>query len=465
MTINPRVGAVLIHPNGDVNGNILWPGVLPVEHRAALPAAIATITTRGYWANPFPEGDGVTFKRERDKSYDPDVSLADFRAAFDFLDLDPLDPAEGQARALARLAAGRIIACTCLLPVEGLRLKAPFTLGQTRFHAPVDGKDIPLANHAWQWLCDEQGADVDPSWVPGARATGTTELLGHPLIERKMEVPLSELYECLASYDCQSALLRRVMEEADHTLDPIRFDLCGYRRLEYLPAKPGWIGETALAYVIPEGDGLPPRFLQGKPYVLRVSNNWLGLELDKVGLRWADALAAMVVDDTSGNETKLALKAALRAFNRAFYLVELEASFLHLIYAIDALCDPGKLTGERHRLWIATFGSGGDETRFAGLLGDFDYHYRVRNRIVHEGETFASLGLIGEDQCQFMLRVLRSCILTFVREGFSTPRDAAQFAFDVLTSPGVTAHLTTVAWKNLRLPLTADRGFAQHMQI
>jgi hypothetical protein len=187
--------------------------------------------------------------------------------------------------------------------------------------------------------------------------------------------------------------------------------------------------------------------------------------LDETILPCAEALAAMVVDDTSGDEITLALKAALRAFNRAFYLVELETSFLHLVYAIDALCDPGDLKGERHRLWIAAFGSSGDETRFAGLLGNFDYHYGVRNRIVHAGETFASLGLIGEDQCQFMLNVLRSCILTFIREGFATRREAVQFAFDALTSPGVTSHLMTMASKNFKLPLTADKGFAKHMQI
>lgn len=464
MTTILRTGAVLIHPSGDYMGNLLWPGVLPGEHQEALPVAIAAISAQGYWASPFPEGDGVTFNRYGETPYDPDAALADFRAAFGFLDLDVLDPGEGQARALAGLAGDRKIICTCLVPVEGLRLEAPFDLGETRFHVPVDGKENRLADHAWQELCDVPGADVNPNWVPGARASGTTELLGLPLIERKVEIPLSAFYESGVSFDSQSKLLRLAMEDADHALDPVRFDLCHYRRLEYLPAKAGWIGETGLAYVIPEGRALKARFLQGKPYVLRVSNNWLGLEVDGGSLSWAEPLAGMIVDNQAGDEITLTLKAALRALNRAFYLVELEASFLHLVYAIDALCEPDKLRGDRHRLWISAFGSGGDAARFAALLAEFDRHYGVRNRIVHEGATFAGLGLVGEEQCQFMLGLLGGCILTFVREGFVTRRAAAEFAFDALTSPAITPYVTAMASTHFKLPLNADKGFTEHMQ-
>jgi len=464
MTTILRTGAVLIHPSGDYMGNLLWPGVLPAEHREALPAAIAAISAQGYWASPFPEGDGVTFKRSGETPYDPDAALVDFRAAFGFLDLDMLDPGEGQARALARLAGDRTISCICLVPVEGLRLEAAFDLGETRFHAPVDGAENRLTDHAWRELCDVLGADVDPSWAPNARVSGTTELLAHPLIERKIEVPLATFYEADASFDSQSPLLRLVMEEADHALDVVRFDLCHYRRLQYLPAKAGWIGETGLAYVMPEGLAPKARYLQGKPYVLRVSNSWLGLEVDGGGLSWAPALADMIVDNRAGDEMTLALKAALRALNRAFYLVELETSFLHLVYAIDALCEPGGLRGGRHRLWISAFGSGGDAARFATQMAEFDRHYGVRNRIVHEGATFAGLGLVGEEQCQFMLELLGACILTFVRQGFATRRAAAEFGFNALTSPEFTPHVAAMTPKNYKLPLTADAGFTAHMQ-
>lgn len=464
MTELSRIGAVLIHPRGEHMGNLLWPGVLPADQAAALTASIAAVRAQGYWASPFPEGDGVTFKRYGESSHDAAACLADFEAAFAFLKIEELNTAESQASALARLAGERTIMCTYLVPVEALRLERPFLLGDTRFHAPVDGEEVQLADHAWQSLCDVPGADVDPSWVPGAGAPGTTELLGYPLIERSVELPLSVFHEAQASFDRQSPLLRLVMEDADHALDPIRYDLCHYRQLEYLPAKPGWIGETAIAYVMPKDRVAEPRLLQGKPYVLRVSNNWLGLEVDPSSFSWAEPLASAVVDGKSGDEVALALKAALRALNRAFYLVELEASFLHLVYAIDALCEPDKLRGDRHRLWISAFGAAGNPGRFATLLRDFDQNYGVRNRIVHEGATFAGLGLKGEEQCQFMLGLLGACIRTFVREGFSTRRQAEDYAFDFLTSSSVTTHVTAMASKHFKMPLATDKGFQEHMQ-
>lgn len=140
MTGPTRIGAVLIHPRGDHMGNLLWPGVLPADQATALAVSIAAVTAQGYWASPFPEGDGVTFKRSGESSHDAAACLTDFQAAFVFLEIEELDPAEGQASALARLAAGRTIMCTYLVPVEALRLERPFLLGDTRFHAPVDGR-------------------------------------------------------------------------------------------------------------------------------------------------------------------------------------------------------------------------------------------------------------------------------------------------------------------------------------
>jgi hypothetical protein len=463
VTILDPIGALLVHPDGDFMGNVLWPADLPADHLAALPAALAAITARGYFASPFPEGDGVTFKRKDGRPYEPEVALADFRTDFAFLDLNVPVAGESTARALARLAGDRTATCTYLAPVEGLHLIAPFQLGQTRFHPPVDGVDNRLAGHAWRQLCDVPGADVNPDWTPGVRARGTTELLAHPLIERRIEVPLSVLYLAGDSVSGQSALLRLVMEDADHALDPVRFDLCHFRRLEYLPAKPGWIGEFALAYVRPAGRALPERLLQGKPYVLRVSNTWLGLEVDGGALGAAEGLAD-IVDSTATDEITLALKSALRAWSRAFYLVELEASFLHLVYAIDALCEPGGLRGDRHRLWISALASGGEAARFALLLSDFDSHYRVRNRIVHEGQTFAGLGLVGEEQCQFMLGLLGRCIQTFLIQGFASRHDAAAFAFGALTSPEIAPLVAALGSPQIKLPLTADKDFKRHMQ-
>lgn len=459
MTGVERVGAGLLHPVGDALGNILWPGTLPEAQETGLNVAIAAISAKGYFASAFPEGDGLCFKRDDGADYDPETAFDDFQAAFSFLALELLDP-RNPSMSLAHLAGDRTVACTCLVPVEGLRLEAPFGLGQTRFHAPVDGEDIALADHAWSELCEVPGADVTPSWAPDGRASGTTGLLAHALIERTVELPLSAFYAAEGSFDGQSALLRIVMEDADHALDPIRFDLCHFARLECLPAKPGWVGEFALAHIKPVGKTPKPRTLGGKPYVLRVMNNWLGLEVESGHLGMAQPLSDLVVDTVDADEITLALKGALRAWNRSFYLVDLEASFLHLVYAIDALCDPGRLVGDRQRLWVTAYASTGDAADFSVRLATFDQHYSVRNKIVHSGESFASLGLNGEEQCDFMLRTLGSCIRTIMFAGFSDRQGAAQFAFDRLTSPELAA---VTRFGKVTGPVASDKAFLRHM--
>lgn len=457
------IEAVLVHPSENVSGNLLWPGQLPETEDAALGAAVVALRGKGYWVSAFPEGDGLTFNGEPKETYDPARALADFRETLPFLAISLLDRSEGLAATLARLAADRTVTCRYLTPIEAIRLDELIELGETRFHPPVDGEEHRLADHAWRELCDVVGADADPNWVPGGHASGTTELLAHPLIERTIEVPVSLICAAEQSYDAQTPLLRLVLEDADSALDPIRFDACHYRKLHYLPAKPGWIGDTAIVYLMPQSPQLPDRLLQGKPYVLRVSNNWLGLQVEE-GLSGANPIAD-IVDSRDRDEITLALKAALRAWNRSFYLVELEASFLHLVYATDALCAPGDLKGDRQRLWISAFAAGEDAARFAAMLDAFDLHYKLRNQIVHEGQTFAGLSLAGEEQCQFMLGVLGSCIRRFVTEGFTSRDEAKDFAFNRLNKPPLAPVIAGLTNPKFSLPIATDKAFKKHMGL
>lgn len=267
-----RPKAAIAHPLGNILGNLLWSGTLPQAAEAALPDALAAIRARGYFASPFPEGDGVAFNRNTGIAYDPEVALADFMASFPFLDIMTLGRNQTLSDLSATLAEGRTISCRYLAPVDGLWLETFIAYGKTRLHPPVDGVKVCLTDHRWQNLCDVVGADADPRWFPNRNASGTTELLAYPLIERSVEVPLPLLRGASASVGVSEQLLRFVLDDADRGLDPLRFSLCHYRRLAYLPSKPGWTGENALVYVVPEDSRFPDKLYSGKPYVLRVSN-------------------------------------------------------------------------------------------------------------------------------------------------------------------------------------------------
>lgn len=174
-------------------------------------------------------------------------------------------------------------------------------------------------------------------------------------------------------------------------------------------------------------------------------------------------MLADLIDAMQTHEMVLATKAALRALNKAFYLIDLEAAFLHLVYAVDALCHSKRLTGGRQRVWVAAFTSRGNAETFATQLDGYDTHYGYRNKLVHEGRSFAAIGVKGEDACQFMHNVLASCIKTFLLEGFMTRQDAANYAYALLQLPAYQPSMAALVTKNFKLPIVGDAKFIEHM--
>lgn len=460
----PALKAVFLHPSDDVAGNLRWPGALPPSAVTDLPAALMAIRTRGYWASAFPEGDGITFRREDGGAYDSDAARADFSACFPFLEIVPLGPDDSLFDLLAQISDTATWSCDYLAPIEGMQLDEHLTIGGTSLHPPVDGDGVRLSDHRWNRLCDFPGADGDPTWAPTDRSSGTTELLAYPLIERKIEVPLALLYGAKASVRGAERLLRFLLEDADHALDPVRYSLCHYGKLQYLPAKPGRLGDMALVYLKPTGRLFDEWLVAAKPYALRVSNNWLGMQVDSSAIGTMTMMLADFVDNVRADEIALDIKSALRALNKAFYLVDLEAAFLHLVYAIDALCQPGDLKGDRQRVWITAFASGARDDRFDALIGPYGDHYDFRNKLVHEGLSFAAMGVKGEDACQFMLHMLSLCIGTFIDQGFANRHDAAVFAFELLGTQSIEAAITRMGPKHFKLPVAADPQFWAHLK-
>lgn len=214
-TTRPRIGAVILYPSDDASGNLLWAFALPQQLLNTLPESLEALRERGYWASAFPEGDGLTFNSAAGARTDPDRVLEDFRACLPQLEISPVMGGQSTAERLAELSGDAITRCTYLAPVEAMRLDSHLAYGATVIHRPVDGDEIMLANHRWQELCDVPGADVHSEWAPGHRATGTTRLLGLPLVEREIDIPVALLHRAQGSVRGQEELLRFVLEDAD----------------------------------------------------------------------------------------------------------------------------------------------------------------------------------------------------------------------------------------------------------
>lgn len=456
--------AVVLHQNGNVNGNILWPRPLTDEERESLIAACSALRKEGYWVSPFPEGDGVTFRKE---PYGSAGVFAELQAAFSFLELQEAEYGRDASEKLAQMAKGEFSDVVCLIPVSALKLDANIIAGNTIFHAPVDGECIKLSDHQWGLkLCDIPGADVDDGWAPDKVdcIENDADLLAYPLIERRISLPLDLYYEASASIQGQERLVEYVISEADRALDILRWHFCSYKRLEYLPNRAGWIGDFAYAYLDSNFGERKPKLFGVKPSVLRVENNWLGLEVDSNQAQIGFEDIALLIDDTWPSDLLGEVKSALRAYGQSFYLVEPEASFLSMIYAIDALAAVGKLTGPRQRVWVAAAAAPKNERLFSDILNQYDDLYSARNRLVHGGERFASLSIEWRKANQSIGRILALIITHLIQEGYGSRAEYVGAMSRILRLPKYEVVIGEKYPNKIKLPISSDEKFSQIIQ-
>ncbi|QYZ67009.1 MAG: hypothetical protein OI74_09205 [Gammaproteobacteria bacterium (ex Lamellibrachia satsuma)] len=78
--------AIFKPPREPYTGNLLWDIVEARAFSSEITNSLEMLRKKGYWASPFPEGDGVTFTDEGKSKKDIEL-LNDFRACFDWLEI------------------------------------------------------------------------------------------------------------------------------------------------------------------------------------------------------------------------------------------------------------------------------------------------------------------------------------------------------------------------------------------
>ena len=119
MELQKQMKAKLLLPRQNQNGNLLWCIEDISTYASELSKSIEIIKQKGYWASPFPEGDGVTFSCENTVMVrnEEDV-LKDFVDAFDWLDVI-LGTTGNSNLELAELDDGRReMKCIVIVPLE-----------------------------------------------------------------------------------------------------------------------------------------------------------------------------------------------------------------------------------------------------------------------------------------------------------------------------------------------------------
>lgn len=225
-----------------------------LEHQ--LCASLEQLRERGYWASPFPEGDGITFSHE---SYDEDTAAKDIQSCCQWLEIEL--PGENFQESLKQLHVGRKVRVRYLVPVDKLlQWQDLIELGPYKIHRPVIPGERTVHNHPWGMdLLDIAGAEIDDEWDPATAPQGSlARLLDFPLVEGETQVDASLFFPVGAGTTEHEPLVLQITDHADRAIDVLRHNYCHYKIPHYTPNQAGVLAhwEFRVAYLMPDAPDL-----------------------------------------------------------------------------------------------------------------------------------------------------------------------------------------------------------------
>ena len=358
--------ARFLPPRENYSGNLLWNKSEFSDVKSRIEISLGKLREIGYWVSPFPEGDGITFNiyDEAIKKSNKEM-LDDFRAAFDWVDIEKSKSKDSNLELAELEDEGRMLDCIVIIPLEKIFIQKTLVLGKYTFYCRKDFDEEPyerLANFEGEYL--------------------------------QFEVSLNyrDLLKLNQSIDHNDYVINKCLSLAEHAMDIVRFAHSSFVTREFTPNPAGQMDNGFYSVnIIPLGKThLKPLELGGISKPFSVSNNWLGPQVDDFFVPGIDYLSFVYSNDIE-NEMAKAVISALRSCRQSFYSIGDESQFLNLIFVLDGLTDP-EWTGWKHRTYIASLLSNGDANLFGRKLEEYDRLYTdVRNKLVHEGKDFYEL--------------------------------------------------------------------------
>jgi hypothetical protein len=417
--------AFLLHPNGNMSGNLRWPSKNQFNEEE-VGKSLEEIRRLGYWASAFPEGDGVAFSKD---DYSLEQALDDFKKSFSWLEIEQCELSELHNR-MKELLANQKTRCIVLVPIRGLRIEASFQIGDFKFWSPQD-MESPWVDYFGGYVLHDE--EYSEQW--DGEIKNELDMLRYPLVELAIEVNESDLLGLNADLKSEIRLLRNASEQADRALDLLRITHCSYKRIEYLPDRAGQLADGfTVAYVIPKQREYKEKLLIHIVYPIRITNNWLGLEAEYISDPFVEWLARIIKGEAN-NEIEQSVRSSVISLSQAFYTIYDEARFLSLIFALDGLCSPDSgWKGWTHRSYIAAVASGGNVISYEQDLKKFEHLYTdIRNKLVHAGASF--INIENEDPMSVTENVhaliIRS-VMTIHEKGISSSEQLRNFAIALL---------------------------------
>lgn len=399
-------------------GNLLWQKGNAVAHQPQISDSLAALRKLGYWASPYPEGDGVTFK-ENTECKSADVMLTEISSCFSWAQVKHAESQDANEE-LAKLEDNATLQCIVIVPLNKIFIEETFALGKYTF------------------FCKKE-LDSEPNERLG---TFDTEYL-----QFETNLNYSDLLKANKTIPHDNIVIEKCLSLAEHALDIIRFQVSSFKKIEFTPNPAGQLesGFFAVEIIPNESTHLKPMMLGGISRPMSVSNNWLGPHVSSCDMEGLESF--IDTPDAENNELAIAVKCVLRSCRQSFYSLGSESRFLNLVFALDGLVSPdSNWTGWKHRTYIAALLSDKDVAVFKEKLVHYDELYTdIRNKLVHGGLDFYQLSANPDDACESIYQYIKNIIVLINKEGFNAVKNLKDYATTLLQSqPFITGYIDVI---------------------
>jgi len=417
--------AFLLPPYDNYSGNLLWSPFQSEERTADIEVSLGKIVNMDYWASPFPEGDGVTFKPKTKKSEDEITS--DFKKCFEWLDIMKTSHKEA-IDSLALIDAEILIDCIITVPLQQIRIETSCQIADN-----------------YKYLANEIN---DTTTVPRIADFNSEQ------IEFNLKIKFGDLLKLnSSSLDHDDYVINLCLDQAERGMDLIRLRYSSFDRPEFTPNPAGQLKSGFYEVQITPNTSkrlpIKPKVYGGLSKPLSASNNWLGPEVsDHFNLN--DYKLSEILLGNEVHELGYLLIGSLRNCRQAFYTIGDESKFLSLIFSIDGLGAPDQdWSGWKHRTYITALACCNNPSKFIDTLESYDYLYTdIRNKLVHNGKSFYELGEgNGNSSCEKLWTIYKDIVSLILNKNFTTIAELHQYAELTLKQPSFISAITTVVNK------------------
>lgn len=400
--------ASFIPPKKPYLGNLLWNKESCEKLKQEISTSLEKLRMIGYWASPFPEGDGVVFNYEQQEKTDSEM-LSDFKSCFDWIEIE-LAESKNSNEELAKLEGDRELKCIVIVPLEKIFIQETFEIGPYTFFCM---RQFDIKPH-------ERYAEYESEYL-----------------QFETSILYKDLLRVNKTQDHNDYVINKCISLAEHALDMVRYQYSSFTRKEFIPNPAGQIdgGLFSIKIIPNEYTHIKPISISGISRPLSVSNNWLGPQVDNLSGREIVYLS-LIHSGVINDQISKSVIGALRSCRQSFYSLGSESQFLNLIFTLDGLAEPEKKwTGWKHRTYISALLSDGNSECFKIVLLRYNKLYcEVRNKLVHEGKDFYELPIDPDQACDELYEYIKDIIKLIEKHGFATTVEMKTYAVTLLKS-------------------------------